>query len=158
MFISPWWSNAVRNVLLENDVGGNVRTGYYGFRVAAGDPEELCQNVAFKYNSALSTFLINCTKTVNVVMEANVGPYVPWACYDGITYDHNVWDGAQCGRTDLNAPSGFVDPQNSDLHLKEGAAAINHGNPKDYPKHDLDGQKRPQGRRVDAGAYEYEMK
>ena len=143
----------MRNVLLENNFGGPVRDGYFGFRIAAGDGT--CDNVAFRYDSSVSTFLIQCGTVVNgASMVANVGPYVPWACYSNVTFDHNVWDGAACSDTDTNAPSDFVDPANSDLHLKTGAAAIGHGDPAQYPSTDIDGQTRPIAGAPDAGADE----
>jgi hypothetical protein len=157
VFISPWWSGAVRNVLLINNFGGKVRTGYYGFRIAAGN--EICENVSFKYNSATTAFLIQCGTIVNgVSFIANVGPYAQWTCYAGMTFLYNVWDGARCGPTDRKARSGFVDPERFDLHLRRGSAAINHGDPADYPRRDIDGQRRPVGPRPDAGADESPFK
>jgi hypothetical protein len=156
VFISPWWGGPERNILLENNFGGNVRTGYYGFRVAAGDASDLCENITFRYNSAETAFLIQCGQAQNVSMIANVGPYVPWACDTRITYIRNVFQGAKCGATDLNAPSDFVDPAANDLHLKPGAPAIGHGYRKSFPKRDIDGRPRPihKGRMPDAGAAE----
>jgi hypothetical protein len=143
VFISPWWSNQVRNVTLENNFGGNVRSGYYGFRVAAGDAGQTCANVVFRYNSSETAFLTQCGEIQNVQMVANVGPYVQWACDTRVLYRRNVFEGAKCGPTDMNAPSDFVDPAAGDLHLKPGAAAIGRGDPKDYPALDIDGQLRP---------------
>jgi len=40
-----------------------------------------------------------------------------------------VWDRATCRQTETSAPSDFVDPANSDLHVKTAAAAIGHGDP-----------------------------
>jgi hypothetical protein len=157
VFISPWWSGTVRNVLLTNNFGGKVRTGYYGFRIAAGN--ETCDNISFRYNSATATFLIQCGKIVNgVSFIANVGPYVQWACYAGIVFLYNVWDAARCGPKDREAPSGFVDPEGFNLHLRRGSAAINRGDPADYPRRDIDGQRRPVGLRPDAGADESPFK
>jgi chitodextrinase len=154
IFISPWWTATVKDVLLENNFGGKV-IGYYGFRIANGDAPGVCDNVVFRNNSATSPFLIECNTIKNgASFIANVGPYVPWACYAGITYRYNVWDGASCSSTDLNAPSGFVDPASGNLHLQPGAAAINRGDPSSYPAKDIDGNGRPMGGAPDAGADE----
>jgi hypothetical protein len=67
-------------------------------------------------------------------------------------YRHNVWDGAQCDATDLDAPPGFRDPGHDDLHVLPGSAAIGAGDAWDRPAHDIDGQRRPAGSGVDAGA------
>jgi hypothetical protein len=53
------------------------------------------------------------------------------------------------------APNGFRDPDRHDFHLAAGAAAIDHGDPASYPKRDIQRQRRPHGRRPDAGADEY---
>ena len=66
---------------------------------------------------------------------------------------HNVLDGGKCSASDINARSGFVNP-NTNLHLRSHAAAINRGDAKSYPKRDIDGSRRPKGGRPDAGADE----
>ena len=75
------------------------------------------------------------------------GPVAPFS------YRYNVIQGGTCGDTDINAPSGFIDP-NGNLHLRRLAAAVNRGDPGSYPKRDIDGEKRPKGGRPDAGADE----
>lgn len=155
VFISPYWGGPERNILLLNNFGGTVLTGYYGFRVAAGDPGQTCANIAFRYNSATTAYLIQCGKVEGrVEMTANVGPMSRIACYSFITFRYNVFDGAKCGRTDRNAPSGFVNPAASDLHLLPTSAAVGHGDPKSFPPRDIDGKRRGLGRghRPDAGA------
>jgi hypothetical protein len=153
VFISPWWGTLERNVLLENNFGGVVRTGYYGFRVANGGGT--CDNVVYRYNSAVTPFLMECGTVRNgAKMIANVGPITAGLCESYVTYSHNVWNGAACGPTDLNAPSGFVNASASDLRLQAGSAAINHGDPSVYPAVDIDGNARPLGGLPDAGASE----
>jgi len=152
VFISPWFGGAERNVLLQNNVGGKVVAGYYGFRVAAGN--ETCGNIVFRYNSATSPYSIECGRIRGKVqLTANVGPYTSFACDSRFVYAYNVFDGARCGATDRNAPSGFVDPHTSNLHLTDRSAAIGHGDPRSFPATDIDGRKRT-ARRVDAGAYQ----
>ena len=75
-------------------------------------------------------------------------------CDPRYTWSHNVWDGAACGASDLNAPSGFVDVGSLNLHLAPGSAAIDRGDPADYPATDIDGDRRPIGPAPDAGADE----
>jgi hypothetical protein len=155
VFISPWWGGDERNILLVNNFGGTVRTGYYGFRLAAGDPGQTCANIFFRYNSATTAFLIQCGKVEGQVqMTANVGPFSAVACFPFITFRYNVFDGAKCGPTDRKAPSGFVDAAASDLHLLPTSAAVGHGDPKSFPVRDIDGHRRPivRGRKPDAGA------
>jgi hypothetical protein len=153
VFMSPWWYGALRNITLENNTGSGVRTGYYGFRIAAG--VELCENVVFRNNSNTSPFGLECGTTAGTVkLVGNVGPYVAWACRDYAVYRYNVWDGASCAATDLNAASGFVNAAAGDLHLRAGAAAVDRGDPTDAPAADADGRSRPRGAGPDAGAYE----
>lgn len=150
IFISAWWDGMVRNVTLENNWGGSVPAGYYGFRIAPYDGH--CQNIVVRNNSVTVPFLVDDCRSVKMI--GNVGPQQQWTCRKGVMYTHNVWQGARCGPTDLNAPSGFRDPARFDLHLKAGAPAIGRGDPASFPVRDIDGDRRPRGARPDAGADE----
>jgi hypothetical protein len=66
-------------------------------------------------------------------------------------YSHNVWRGASCSRTDVNADPRFVSL--ADLHLRAGSPAIDRGYAR-FPRLDIDGNRRPIGRAPDAGADE----
>jgi hypothetical protein len=123
---------------------------YYAIRFT--DQIPLLKNVSIRYNSARQTLNVGTTNNVNVSMIANVAPRQQSECGSGITYAYNVWDNAKCGRTDHRAALGFVDPANLDLHLKPGSRAIKGGDPKLFPKRDIDGHLRPKGKRPDAGA------
>jgi hypothetical protein len=67
-------------------------------------------------------------------------------------YSHNVWRGASCSRTDVNADPRFVSPTN--LHLRRGSPAINRGDTGRFPMRDIDGDRRPVGRAPDSGGDE----
>jgi chitodextrinase len=67
-------------------------------------------------------------------------------------YHHNVWRGASCSPTDLNADPKLVSL--TDLHVQAGSPAIDRGDPADYPAVDIDGDVRPAGGAPDAGADE----
>jgi len=54
-----------------------------------------------------------------------------------------------------NPASLFVDPAHFDLHLLSSAAAIDAGSSLNAPKLDRDRIPRPQGKRIDIGAYEW---
>ena len=58
------------------------------------------------------------------------------------------------GPHEEQCPLGFRNPAKFDLHLKMSAAARGRGDRTSYPATDIDGQKRPLGNRVDAGADE----
>jgi hypothetical protein len=93
-----------------------------------------------------------------------------WDCIPGMEFRANV--GQKCSASDKKvsvasscgppgcprartAAQGWVNPAKHDFRLKGGAPAINAGDPKDFPRLDKDGKRRPVGRRPDAGAYEY---
>jgi hypothetical protein len=151
IFISAWWDGVVRNVLLENNWGGRVPHGYYGFRVAPYDGH--CVDVVLRNNSATVPFLIDDCRSVQMI--ANLGPHNKWSCLRGVTYSFNVFQGAKCGSTDRNASSGFRDAARFDLHLRKGSPAIGRGDPRNFPARDIDGQRRPRAGRPDAGADEH---
>ena len=144
-----------RNILIENNFfyrSGNT------YAIQAGD----YANLRFRYNSIVGPILVaggygdgTPVELVGNVMgfagcsAARSGPG-RWRRFASV---HNVLDGGKCSATDINARSGFVNP-NTNLHLRPRAAAINRGDAKSYPKRDIDGSRRPKGGRPDAGADE----
>ena len=73
-------------------------------------------------------------------------------CNDATWRYNVVARGSACGGR--RAATAFTNPPEN-LHLSRRSAAANgYGNPKSYPKTDIDGQKRKKGRRPDAGADE----
>ncbi len=115
-----------------------------------------CTNCVIRYNSWLQNAYLPTTRSFNDQVIGNVGPQVPWSCGgSGVTFSHNVFEGATCGPTDKNvADILFVNRSTLDLHLKLGSPAINAGDPSNYPATDFDGQARPLGGAPDAGADE----
>lgn len=92
----------------------------------------------------------------NGSVVGNIGETAP--CLAGVSYSHNVFTDRACGATDrvvAGAFSQFADPANHDWRLKPGAAAIDAGDPRDYPATDALGAGRPAGAAPDAGAYEF---
>jgi hypothetical protein len=96
--------------------------------------------------------------SLNNRFVGNVGPMGQANCgITGVTYAYNVWSDASCSATDLKTPNlGFVDatPGVFDLHLKATSAAVDRGDPGNYPASDIDGESRPLGASPDAGADE----
>jgi hypothetical protein len=151
-----YWGNAgpPKNIVIQNnffDEGGDG--GYYSLRFSNFPPA--WENVLIRNNSAVEPLNIDPgPRKINFRVIANVAPMPSWECVSRVTYRYNVWKGARCGRTDLNAVSGFRDPSVLDLRLKAGSPAINRGDPKSFPRTDIQRQRRPMGRRPDAGADE----
>src|SRR5204862_394492 len=80
-------------------------------------------NTLIRNNSALMPFALQPDGSwTNVRVVGNVAPSAPWLCNTNAVYSHNVWAGAPCGPTDVNAPRGFADPAHFDLHLAPGPA------------------------------------
>ena len=76
--------------------------------------------------------------------------YAP--CDTRAIYSHNIWRGATCSPTDLNADPLFISL--TDLHLRRGSPAIDRGDASRFPRRDIDGSRRPDGRTPDSGADE----
>jgi hypothetical protein len=162
LLIAGYNGEVSRDVLIENNFfdrpGSNDETlsgGYYSLFFDAR-PGTALENVLVRYNSSLATMYVE-TKGVslsNVAFVGNVGPRQSFHCYPGVTFAYNVWDAAKCGRTDRIAPSGYKKASTLDLDLRRGAAAIDAGDPKNFPRTDIHGKPRPKGKRPDAGANE----
>jgi hypothetical protein len=160
IFFTKWAGpDPPKNVLIENnffdkptlDGGYGVCCTYYA--VHFSDAMERFENITLRYNSAANAeFSVGQGPKTNVRFIANVG--VRGSCPNDIVFSYNVWDGRRCGRTDRRERNPFVDPASSNLHLRPGSAAINAGDPKVFPRRDIDGQRRPLGKRPDAGADE----
>jgi hypothetical protein len=152
-----WLGNGpkTRNILIENNFfypSGNT------YAIQAGD----FANLDFRYNSISGPILVfggfgdgTPVEFVGNIMRFGdcQAPHTAGGPIAPFIYRYNVLDGGTCSNTDVNAPSGFVDP-NSNLHLRPAAAAVNRGDPRSYPKRDIDGGRRPKGGRPDAGADE----
>jgi hypothetical protein len=74
--------------------------------------------------------------------------YAP--CDSSATYHNNVWNGASCSYSDMNADPLFVSSTN--LHLQPGSPGIGWGDAGNFPPTDIDGEIRSVP--IDAGADE----
>lgn len=146
------------NVLIENNAFGDcadipVSQCYYSAQLGVG------RNVTVRNNS--STMSIQGPNrsgynggwdgiNVRYVGNAINGTFEP--CGPGY-FSHNVVTGSPCGSGDRRVSSiGFLG--SGDMRLRAGSAAINAGDPRDFPAIDALGIARPRGGAPDAGAYE----
>jgi hypothetical protein len=146
-------ADSPRNITVENNFFG-TSSGYFSFDFNTNIRSLV--NVTIRNNSATQEMYLGneIASITNFVATGNIAPISPWACDGRIAYSYNVFQGATCGSTDINAPAGFRNPAALDLHLNPGAAAINRGNPGNYPTKDIDAQSRPMSGMPDAGADE----
>jgi hypothetical protein len=150
-FVSPQYPMP-SNILLENN--WFFDTLDHNYSILFSDHITQYTNVTVRYNSFTGGLGITNVAKTNFNVIANVGPLAGYECAAAVNYAYNVWDRAKCGPTDRGAPSNYVDPGGYNLRLKPDAVAINHGDPKNFPRHDIFGQRRPKGKRPDAGAVE----
>jgi hypothetical protein len=97
----------------------------------------------------------------NVRYSGNISPlFSSSTCVSAVVYRNNLWtgaNGAKCNTSDKTASgasyvnSGTIPP---DLHLLTSSAAIDAGDPANFPATDIDGQLRFFGFAPDAGADE----
>jgi hypothetical protein len=144
---------APNNILIENNVFSAATDNTGGPTWYALNMRE-CSNCTVRYNSWLQAPRMPDGEThLNVKFIGNAGPFSPYACLGGVTFSHNVWEGASCSASDRNVASvGFANPGALDLHLVAGSAAIDAGDPAAFPSTDFDGKARTGT--PDAGAFE----
>lgn len=112
-------------------------------------------NVLIRNNSFAGTLTIKPEiefRDLRVI--ANAGSRYGGRCGKEIA-SYNVWRSGACGGTDRQADPRFRNERGFDFHLSPGSPAINRGHPKSFPRVDIDGQRRPVGKRSDAGADEF---
>jgi hypothetical protein len=157
-----------KNVTIQNNFLEKTIEGYFSIFLPhhnEGNPEHY-ENVDIRNNSATQTIAADPRATyTNVQFDGNIAPSllfwneateVDQADPSGAETDYNVWyaSGAKkYGTHDQLAPAGFLDEATLNLHLTEGAAAIKHGDPNNYPTTDIEGNTRPNP--PDAGAAQY---
>lgn len=111
-------------------------------------------NVLIRNNSFMGSLTVKPEVGYeNFRVIANIGPKFG-SCAKGVAASYNVWRSGGCGGTDRRADPGFRNRARFDFHLARASAAINRGHPSSFPSRDIDGQRRPIGRRSDAGADE----
>lgn len=163
IFIRSWGTlngsdNTLRNWVLENNFFGQTADGYYSLQLS-NDLDETGRSTGFvlRNNSWAQSIHIDVRDGTKVQLIGNVGEQYQWSCnssHGDVVWSHNVFTAARCSATDRRAPSAFVDPARLDLRLKKGAAALNRGDPSDFPSVDIFGHRRPRGKKPDAGAVE----
>jgi hypothetical protein len=156
-----------RNVTIQNNFLDCCRSGFYSIMLpyhtgATGGSH--FSNVTIRNNSTDKAITADPDAAyTNVKIDGNIGPSLVFYSNAkdtlqgkpaGISADYNVWyAGHKIGTHDQVAPSGFVEPSKLNFNLKAGAAALNHGDPNDYPSTDIYGKPRPN--LPDAGATQH---
>jgi hypothetical protein len=114
-------------------------------------------NWRIAYNSSNGVLDLSSKNGQNIEIVGNIARVGDWQCQDAI-YSHNVWFGAhpaRCSSSDIRAVTArFVDDEAGNLRLLPSSPAVDRGDPRDYPRTDIDGRRRPLGRAPDAGATE----
>lgn len=147
---------APANLLFENNLFGSATDGGFYSLYVRNDPGEVIDGLTIRSNSFAQGFHLDAGSYTNGRVYGNVSAFRQTQCTSGLDWQYNVFDGAKCGPTDRQAPLGFVDPQNLDLHLVAGAAAIGLDASPGGPSVDADGNLRPLRAARDAGAEQRE--
>ncbi len=157
-----------KNVTIQNNDLEKTIEGYFSIFLPhhnEGNSEHY-ENVDIRNNSATQTICADPRAIfTNVKFDGNIAPSllfwneateVDQSLPSGAEAEYNVWYGSgakKYGTHDQLAAAGFVDEATLDLELTEGAAAIKHGDPSNYPATDINGNTRPDP--PDAGAAQY---
>jgi hypothetical protein len=145
-----------RNVLLENNFFQCCHSGYYAVQLGGGHGERWSH---FELRNNTSDSSINVAGTVSgpIRIIGNLATGLAGSCRAGVTVDWNVSTSAsskRCGPHDRIARSGFLAGGEAEFHLVGCPPAVGRADPGDSPTLDIDGERRPIGRRPDAGADE----
>lgn len=159
------------DVTIENNFFGKAASSFYAITVHANIPS--CTNIKIRYNSFGTIVLpganvsgMGCTSGSGSQLKGNVGPIDDQCPNAGLVASYNVWQYASarsCGSNDKSVTGtnystsalGFTNAASGDMHLTASSAAINSGDPADYPSIDFDGNTRFVSSGPDAGADEY---
>ncbi len=156
-----------KNVTIQNNYLEKTIEGYFSIFLPhhnEGNSEHY-ENVNIRNNSATQTICADPRATyTNVKFDGNIAPAllfwneateVDQGVPSGAEAEYNVWysGGKKYGTHDQLAAAGFVNEATLNLELTEGAAAIKHGDPGNYPATDINGNTRPNP--PDAGAAQY---
>jgi hypothetical protein len=145
-----------RNVLLENNFFQCCHSGYYAVQLGGGHGEQW-SHFELRNNTSDSSINVNVASTVTgpIRIVGNLATGLAGSCRAGVTVDWNVWtSGKRCGPHDRIARAGFQAGGDAEFHLVGCPPAVGRADPDDSPTLDIDGERRPIGRRPDAGADE----
>lgn len=143
----------IRNFVIENNYLGRTVSAHYSINIYETDRG--CENVMIRNNTALQNIrLDSCTGgtmtgTIQPSMSSNT-------CSNSkFRLSWNVYEsGVRCEGTSIVRSVRFVNRSAFDLRLARRSAAINRGNPRNFPRTDITGGRRPRGGAPDAGAHE----
>ena len=129
------WALNIQNGSTGNTVLNNILWNEHGFRGALTISSDSLAGTTSDFNAVIDRFQID---------SGSVMPLAQWRIQTGHDGNSFIASPAQL----------FVDFANNDYRLRPGSPAIDAGTSTHAPTEDLDGTPRPQGLKVDIGAYE----
>jgi chitodextrinase len=162
IFIRSWGymnnsPSPIKNVLIENNWFAPTTVGYYSIQLLDDLASAYAPSSALlRNNTALQGWNIHLQYGTQQVVGNILPAMDSWACSTtGAGYDYNLYmSGTPCGPHDQVGNPMLVSPGTFDYDLLPGSAAINAGDPFNYPSTDIHGTGRPLGGLPDAGAVE----
>lgn len=152
IFAKP--SSAINGALIQNNVFWNPDHVFLGQDIKFSDGGGgSCANIVIRNNTIGTDVYDSCGPPIKVVGNVILSDQA--SC--GPSWDYNVFVNSDpCGQHSARIRNArFVDAAHGNFHLRKGSGAIGRGSPTFFPRFDKDGRRRPVGKRVDAGAYEY---
>jgi hypothetical protein len=163
LFVSQYGGGTTSDVTIENNWLGPAQLGYYALYVGEA------KRVTVRNNSVSGSGAFIASRDSDTTMTGNIFASTDaYGCATLVSrsarFAYNATPASCSGAAehfaDRRIADGFVNASAArsdafDLHLRAGAAAIDHGDPGNFPERDFDGDARPQGSAPDAGADEF---
>jgi hypothetical protein len=165
IFIKSWGTlngnpHPLQQIVIENNWFGKTTAGFYALTTKDDLWTASPTSFLLRNNSSLqgwdTTSVTHGTITVTGNILDSMSSYTCSQSGGAAVWNYNLYEtGSTCGPNDRVGNAKYENRAALDLDLLSGSAAIDKGNPSNYPSTDRYGRTRPRGAGPDMGAVEF---